>query len=86
MRYLPQQNFEVILGAWRIDLLGDVSAAFGIGAQVALVKLSAGIANFYFGKVSVHRPVLPASLSRPGNNQLALLRYFLQQAGNCNAS
>ena len=86
MRYLPQQNFEVVLGARRIDLLGDVSTAFGIAAQVALVKVSAGIANFYLGKVIVHRPFLPASLSRPGNNRLTLPRHYLPRVDNCNAS
>lgn len=86
MRYLPQQYLKVILGAWCIDLLGDVSAALGIRAQIALVELRGGAVNFYFREISVHRHVLPASLSRPDNNRLIQLRRYPHQAGNCNAS
>lgn len=32
---LPKQDIEITLRAWRVDLLGDVSAAFGIVAETA---------------------------------------------------
>ena len=86
MRDLPQQYLEIVLGARYIDLLGDVSAALGVRAQIALVELSVGVANFDFGKINVHRHVPPASLLRPGNNRLILPRHYLPQVGNCNAS
>ena len=86
MRNLPQQYLEIILGARCIDLLGDVSAALGIRTQIALVEFRVAVANFYFGKLNVHRHVPPTSLSRPGNNRLILPRRYPHQAGNCNAS
>ncbi len=35
VRKLPEQMIEVVHGAWRVNLLGDVGAAFGVFAEAA---------------------------------------------------
>ena len=37
MRNLPQQDLEIILRFGRVNLLGNIGATLGVGAQVALV-------------------------------------------------
>ena len=37
MGNLPEQQIKILLGAWCVQVMGDICAAFGCVAQVALV-------------------------------------------------
>ena len=54
VRNLPQQRFEIVFRPRRIDFLGHVSAAFGIGAEIAFTVIVSVAIDLDFGKFVIH--------------------------------